>query len=56
MRVSVTIGPKNPLQVWSAQTKLLEVGIVDLSIYEELWLPTDEKLTVWMEERRAASD
>jgi hypothetical protein len=55
LRVSVTIGPKNSLQVLSAQTKLLEIGIVDLSIYAELWLPTDEKLTVWTEERRAAS-
>jgi hypothetical protein len=55
LSLSVTIGPKNSLQVWSAQTRLLEIGIVDLSIYAELWLPTDEKLTVWTEERRVAS-
>ena len=56
LRVSVTIGPKNSLQVCSAQTKLLDIGTVDLSIYAKLWLPTDEYLTVWTEEvRRPAS-
>jgi hypothetical protein len=55
LRVSVTIGPKNSLQVWSVQTKLLEVGIVDLTIHVELWLPTDERLRVWTEESRTAS-
>ncbi len=51
LRISVTVGAKNSLQVWTADTRLLEVGLVDCSITTSLLLPTDEILDVRVEER-----
>ena len=52
LRNSITLGAKNGLQIWTADTRLLEVGLVDCSIAVSLLLPTDEKLDVRVEERR----
>jgi hypothetical protein len=51
LRISITLGAKNGLLVWTADTRLLEVGLVDCSIIVTLLLPTDEKLDVRVEER-----
>src|SRR5260221_12290225 len=51
LRISITLGAKNELQVWTADTRLLEVGLVDCSIIVSLLLPTDERLDVRVEER-----
>jgi hypothetical protein len=51
LRISVTLGAKNGLQIWTAGTRLLDVGLVDCSITVSLLLPTDEKLDVRVEER-----
>lgn len=50
--ISITLGAKNDLQIWSADTRLLEVELVDCGIAVSLLLPTDEKLNVRVEERR----
>jgi hypothetical protein len=52
LRINVTLGAKNGLQIWTADTRLLDVGLVDCSIVVSLLLPTDEKLDVRVEERR----
>jgi hypothetical protein len=54
LRISVTLGAKNSLQIWTADTRLLEVGLVDCSIIVSLLLPTDERLDVRVEERSYA--
>jgi hypothetical protein len=51
LRISITLGAKNGLQIWTADTRLLEVGLVDCSIIVSLLLPTDERLDVRVEER-----
>jgi hypothetical protein len=51
LRIAITLGAKNGLQIWTADTRLLEVGLVDCSIIVTLLLPTDERLDVRVEER-----
>ncbi len=40
--ILIQLGAKNVLRVWTTNTQLLEVGLVDVSIYVSLLLPTDE--------------
>ncbi len=51
LRISITLGAKNGLQIWTADTQLFDVGLVDCSVIVSLLLPTDEKLDVRVEER-----
>ena len=51
LQISVTLGAKNGVQVWTAETRLLEVGLADVGIHVSLLLPTDETLTVEVRER-----
>src|SRR5689334_19091102 len=51
LRISITLGAKNRLQIWTADTRLLDVGLADTSIIVSLLLPTDERLDVRVEER-----
>ena len=53
LRLSVALGAKNWLRVLSADTKLLEIGPYT-GDRVNLWLPTDERLTIWAEEGRAS--
>ena len=46
LRVDIRLGAKNGLDVWSAATRLLEVGLADLGIHVSLLLPTDETLSI----------
>lgn len=51
LRIWITLGVKNNLQIWMANTRLLEIGPVDSSVIISLLLPTDERLDVHVEER-----
>ena len=51
LRVSVTLGAKNGLDVWSAGTRLLELRPADTWLDVSLLLPTEEVLRIRVEER-----
>jgi hypothetical protein len=55
LRIEITLGLKNGLQVWSESTRLLDVRAADVGIDVSLLLPTDEVLWVRVEERRYGS-
>ena len=55
LRISITLGAKNGLQVWSVETPLLEIGPVDAGVTVSLVLPTDETLDIRVEQRRYAA-
>ena len=53
LRVSIALGARNGLQVWSADVKLLDVAMTDMGLDASLRLPSDEVVRVSLEQRRS---